>query len=530
MNDFFMNGKARRLMTSKYLWVLFALAIVSTDTHGQDTLVWLSELSFNSPLEKQAFDEAIVTRQPDYFKLFNYGQIAETDRSKNKFYGYLKGLDIENKGGRKNSKRVKYLYESVHQAFLTKYEAKNRFSDIFENGYYNCVSATGLYCMAFDYFKIPYVIKEKPSHVFPVAYPQSDIVVVETTNPMVGSVAFSSQFKRAYVENLRKQKLVSNQEVQSTDATSLFDQYFFGKESEVTLTELVGIQYMNDGIFKFEDEDFSNSYKQWEKAYMFYKTDQVLNGLVVSYFKAFQSMTKKDSLHAALVAKLSRFTKFGVAQDQVKGEFSNAIQQILFEKGDPEGLKKYYEVLQKGVRNQELKNELAFVYEFESGRYLYNQGRFSMAGPFFEKALTLRPNNQDVQRIYVQILAHRLRNSNNSKEILDSLKAALSAHHVLASNNLFNSMLASAYLQRFGESYENNKPTEGDEYRSSFEKMFSENKDLTIEPALIGQAYSQAAVYYFKRSQNQKAKAILDKGLSIDPGNRELQARKRLLN
>ncbi|MFM7851508.1 MAG: hypothetical protein ACKO96_06200, partial [Flammeovirgaceae bacterium] len=102
---------------------------------------------------------------------------------------------------------------------------------------------------------------------------------------------------------------------------------------------------------------------------------QVVNGLVVSYYKSFQSMEKKDSLHASLVAKLARFTKFGVAQDQVKGEFGNAIQQLLFDNGVADGLKKYYQVLQKGIRNKELKEELTFLYEYESGRYLYNQAR-----------------------------------------------------------------------------------------------------------------------------------------------------------
>jgi tetratricopeptide (TPR) repeat protein len=517
-------------ITTKSLVIIGFINVFSLKTQSQDTLVWLNELSFSTSREKDAFYKAIQEQQPDYFKLFNYDKLPETDYRKNKFYTFLKGLDIGDKGGKKNSKRVKYIYENVHTAFLTKYQAKNSFSEIFETGFYNCVSATALYCMAFEYFKIPYVIKEKPNHVYPVAYPQTDIVVVETTNPMVGSISFSEQFKRAYIENLRKQKLVSNHEVQSTDATSLFDQYFFGKESEVTLSQLVGIQYMNDGIFKFEEEDFSTSYKQWEKAYMFYKTDQVVNGLVLSYYKAFQSLTKKDSLHASLVAKLSRFTKFGVAQDHVKGEFGNAIQALLFENGNAEGLKNYYNVLQKGVRNKELKDELAFLYEYESGRYLFNQGRFSVSKPHFEKAFDLRPNNQDVQKIYLQVIAHGFRNATKGKEVLSVLKEALSRHSVLSNNNLFNSMLASSYLQLFGESFEDNKPNEGDEFRIAFEKIFTENNELTVEPAFIGQAYSQAAVYYFKRSQIQKAKSIIDKGLAIDPNNRELQARKRLIN
>jgi hypothetical protein len=345
----------------KKLVFLILTVLFSGRSFSQDSLVSLAEISYSSVAERVAIHAALVDKKPDYFSLFNYANLAKNEQSKAKFYSYLKGLDLENKGGKKNSKRVKYVYENVHQAFLTKYQAKNHFSEIFENGYYNCVSATALYSMAFDYFQIPYAIKEKPNHVYPVAYPQSDLVVVETTNPMVGSIAFSDQFKRLYVENLRKQKLVSNQEVQNTDPTKLFDQYFFRAETNITLDQLVGIQYMNNGIFKFEDDDFINSYKLWEKAYLFYKTDQVINGLVVSYYNAFQNLSKKDSLHASLVGKLSRFTKFGVAPDNVKGEFGRAIQEVLFDKGNPEEIKKYYRVLEASIKNKDLKEDLEFI-------------------------------------------------------------------------------------------------------------------------------------------------------------------------
>jgi tetratricopeptide (TPR) repeat protein len=498
---------------------------------SQDSLVMINEISYSSAAERAAIRAALVDKKPDYFSLFNYANQAKNEQSKAKFYAYLRGLDLENKGGKKNSKRVKYVFENVHQAFLTKYQAKNLFSEIFDSGYYNCVSATALYSMAFDYFDIPYVIKEKPNHVYPVAYPQSDLVVVETTNPMVGSIAFSDQFKRSYVENLRKQKLVSNQEARNTDPTQLFDQYFFRAETTITLDQLVGIQYMNNGIFKFEDDDFISAFQFWEKAYLFYKTDQVINGLVVSYYNAFQNLTKKDSLHASLVGKLSRFTNFGVAPDNVKGELGRAIQELLFNRGKPEEIDRYYQVLNTSVRGQELKEDLEFIYKYELGRYLFNQGKFTDSKPHFERAFELRPNNQDVQRIYIQLLASSLiRGSSNIKEVLNSLQDAGSRHPSLTSNNVFNSMLASSYLNYFGQLYEENKPGEGDKYKTEFEKLYTTNKDLTIEPTLIGQAYSQAAVFYFKKSQLAKAKSLIEKGLEFDPGNRELLARKRLIN
>jgi len=293
---------------------------------------------------------------------------------------------------------------------------------------------------------------------------------------------------------------------------------------------LVGIQYMNNGIFKFEDDDFINSYKLWEKAYLFYKTDQVINGLVVSYYNAFQNLSKKDSLHASLVGKLSRFTKFGVAPDNVKGEFGRAIQEVLFDKGNPEEIKKYYRVLEASIKNKDLKEDLEFIYSYELGRYMFNQGKFTESKPYFEKAFALRPNNQDVQQIYIQLLSNNLRTYTDIKHIVTSLLEAGQQHPTLRTNNVYNSMLANGYLGYFGDQYENNKPSEGDKYKIEFEKLYTSNKDLTVDPSLIGQAYSQAAVYYFKRSQLAKAKSFIDKGLEFAPGNRELMARKRLMN
>ncbi|MCA4900272.1 MAG: hypothetical protein ACK514_01075 [Bacteroidota bacterium] len=127
MKYLFMTGTGPRVTVLQLVFVLYVIAISSTNSLGQDTLVWLNELSFNSLNEKEAFYQAINEHKPDHFKLLNYGKLSETDRSKNKFYGYLRGLDIENKGGKKNSKRVKYIYESVHQAFLTKYQGQESF-------------------------------------------------------------------------------------------------------------------------------------------------------------------------------------------------------------------------------------------------------------------------------------------------------------------------------------------------------------------------------------------------------------------
>jgi tetratricopeptide (TPR) repeat protein len=438
-------------------------------------------------------------------------------------------MGFEKWNDKKPDKRVKYLYENIHKTFLERYEAETVFSDIFSNGNYNCVSATALYCMAFDYFHIPYSIKEKPNHVYPVAFPANQQVIVETTNPQVGSFAFNTQFKQSYIENLRKSKLVSQHEIASTEVNQLFDKYFFKSDVDINLLQLVGIQYMNEGIYRLDADEVLPSVRQFEKAYLFYPSEQVANGLLVSYLKAFQGRGKKDSLHASLLAKLSRFEKYGISGDNVKAEFSLVTNHLLFELGKSAEYATYFAVLDKGLRSPQLKEEIGYLYNYEHGRYYYNQGRYSESEPYFEKAMSLRPNSQEVQTVYLGLLERNLRGAHNGGEAVEMLKTVLQKNPALATNNNFNSVMALNYLRKFSEDFENAKPIPGDEARLQFEKMYTANKDLDVNTSAIGQAYSTAAVYYFKKNLTAKAKYYINRGLEIDPENYELKRRKLIM-
>ena len=518
------------LSSMRHAFILsLALALSFGLANAQDSLVHWSDLTFAHESEKVAVRSALLANKPDYFTLFNYGSEA-TAQDRDRFYRFLAQLDLSKFDERKQDKQVKYVYENIHKTFLSKYEAINLFSEVWRKGYYNCVSATALYSIAFGHFGIPFVIKEKPNHVYPVAYPETRQVIVETTNPMVGSFAINQQFKQSYIENLRRQKLISNEEVATGNINTLFDKYFFKEEEDITLRQLVGVQYMNDGIFKLDEEKWLEAASQFDKAYLFYPSEKTANGLVASYLKAFQAMTDKDTIHARLLSRISRFSKYGISADVIKGEFAKVMQTLLFDQGKPEALETYYATLDRGLRQKEMKDEVSYVYHFERGRYYYNQGRYTDSQPYFEKALALRPNNQEIQGIFLALLERRLRTTSKAADAVALLEGALEKNHALKTNNNFNTLMASAYLGKFAEAFEDEKPTEGDKYRLLFEQQFGSNKDLNIDVYLIGQAYSTAAVYFFKKNQTSKAKIYIEKGLEFAPDNRELLMRKRALN
>ena len=91
--------------------------------------------------------------------------------------------------------------------------------------------------------------------------------------------------------------------------------------------------------------------------------------------------------------------------------------------------------------------------------------------------------------------------------------------------------MAIAYIIECANSYQKGNATNGEKYRLLFEGMYESGMDITIlSPNDVGNAYSNASVYYFKKGQREKAKQLLDKGLKIVPDNYQLKTRKQMIN
>ena len=88
---------------------------------------------------------------------------------------------MKEKKEKKEKKRIKFIYDAFHDTFLKKYNSSVFFSEIFKNGNYNCVTATALYCYVFEKLDIPYKVKDLPTHVYLIAYPDLYNIKLETT-------------------------------------------------------------------------------------------------------------------------------------------------------------------------------------------------------------------------------------------------------------------------------------------------------------------------------------------------------------
>lgn len=497
----------------------------------QDSLLYFDEIEYHSEFEKESFKAFFKENKGNYLALFLATSPSvnadQYNKYKNIYDSHIRDINTEKLGKKKAQKKIKSVYEEVHAKFLKKYEAQNSMNAIFLNGSYNCVSASALYSLVFNELEIPYSIKEKPTHVYVVAYPESERILVESTDPSGGFIAFGDKYKQAYIEQMAKAKIISVSETNTKSTNELFDEYFFS-DNDIDLRQLIGIQYINEALYLLAEAKNEEALLHLEKAY-FFSQDEKVSTLILAVNAEILSSSNYENLALAdNFISLTRFKSYGITNNDILGEFARVSQAHLVDQYNPDFFDQFYNKILEGIQDNELELELSYLYSYERGRVLYNMGKYHESLDFFEKAYKLKPKNTEMSRLFVNTLALRLNNeSNNNKvvEILESYKKELTE---LNENNIFKSMLVNSYLIEFGQSFELGKEKKALRYKSLFEENF--NSELTIFQQNIGRAYSLAAIYYFKKGYTSKARTIINKGLEIAPGNHELLSRKRLIN
>jgi tetratricopeptide (TPR) repeat protein len=517
----------------RVIGLLFLLAFSIITASAQRDLVDISLVTFHSNTEKVLLTDHVRKGEADDFLLFMASgtvlpeaKVAEARNRFNAFLSSYKNAKFQNK---KNDRKTKQIHDDLHQTFLKKYDEGATFEHIFYNGYYNSLSATALFALAFKELGIPFEIKEDPGSVYLVAYPSAESIKVEAASPL-GIITLNDAFQQNYVKILRDKKIISAQEAASQSTQSLFDKYYYGNQNLVTVYNLLGLLYLDDAQRSYESKNLEHAYAQAEKAYVLYPGEKTSYILMVTGSAAFGARKQNDSIRALQLAKLSGYTGQGITSDMIQSELAGVIQVLLFEEGKRPEIQSFYEVLDNHITNIQIKNDLAFIYNYETGRYLNSQGKFNDALPFFEKSMKAKPERMESINGLIGTLAGRISDSGDNVESLKLAERYSREYPTLHNSNVFNNMLLSMYLVQVAIEFDTQNPQQGENYRGTFEQLIKKYPDVQPNAQLIGQAYSRAAIYFYRKGQTQKAKSLIETGLNYSPNNYELISRKRMIN
>lgn len=392
-------------------------------------------------------------------------------------------------------KRVKYLFDQTHKHFFKKYEIDSYFSDIFKSYTYNCVTATALYAYLFDYFKIPYQIKETPTHVFLVAYPKKHNIYIETTAPGAnGSYAPSEGMIKKAINRLVDSKIITRDEVNKIGYSKAFNDYYYGDEN-ITKKELVGIQYYNKAIVDFNNEHYKDAYNNICKSMLFYKNKKtelfnelLLNIIVdkadfkkVENFKWFITLAQIEDNHDFLKYKLE-----GILKEDTWGNVEYELVENY--------------ILTK-ISNEELENEfLQVAYGARVERYNKLQ-QYKKALVYAEKIYRLNPNHLTAKNYICRSKIESLVQKNLTEDRLEDLELLVNQYPFVTDFGLY--MRYKIYLHAYltANSFSKDKSTKALQYLSVLESMIdNQTNEVDFNQEAIGNAYGAAGAFFTERN------------------------------
>ena len=254
----------------KALLILFIWAGLVRGTMSQEVIAMNENLNFQSEKEKAFWNLG----DSDPFLLFRAVQ-ADQNNLDDVWDNLVQDLDIKALKKKNEYKFLRQIFEKTHQRILRKYEQHSTFNSMLQEGKFDCVSGSAALGLLLDRYGFAFEIVETDYHVFIIAQADGRKVILESTLPIGGFIANTSEVEK-YLDSYKPAEFAQlkslNQRLAGTDL-DYSDNSIFRK---VNLKQLAGLQYYNDAIVHFNTQAFDLAIYQLSKAYTLYQSDRIL--------------------------------------------------------------------------------------------------------------------------------------------------------------------------------------------------------------------------------------------------------------
>jgi len=484
---------------------------------------------FRSAFEKQQF-EKVLNNEADPTALLIGFSDEETDYEmvKTRLQQFYALVETQNLRKKSDKQFAKALFTSVHDYFLRKYEDNAAFNLIFRKGYYNCVSASALFATILDHYDIPYKIKEVPTHVYLVAYPDTHNILYETTSPN-GFYAPDVKAKERYLHEMVRSKLTTEEYVQRLGYSKAFEELYYAKDN-VDLIQLASFQYSNQALFLSREKKEEEAIHYIIKAHKLnpsVKHEFLKLNMIGSYLANSQMNGKWDVMYLIELGNTSRDENL---KREVSGNFQNYLYQKLIKNSNDSALVATYNLLNSNIKDTTLRAEITHYYNVGLMQWYSVKGKMDESLKYAGLAYKYKPGDITIQENVVNLImkkaARTAGNSSNLQE-LDDYKATF---QFLDDNLYFLSLYATNYGYMAIRSFQSDQYTEGYKYmKLLIDEVEEHGSDLMMGEDLIAFVFAEAGAYHFRLKQYDLATEIMQKGFKYAPDNGELKVRLQIV-
>ncbi len=162
---------------------------------------------------------------------------------------------------------LKLIFRESHKKFFKHYQPYTQFSEIFERGYYDCLSATSFLSLVLNEFGYEYNIIETNYHIFLSVETNNGSVLIESTDRFNGLVTDSKQIEQR-IAGYRSNSL----SVDPSESDKVYYKYNFNLYQLVKPEQLPGLLYFNQAVTAFNHKDLIACATKLDKANKIYES------------------------------------------------------------------------------------------------------------------------------------------------------------------------------------------------------------------------------------------------------------------
>ncbi|GAA3579404.1 hypothetical protein [Snuella lapsa] len=499
--------------------LIFSFTFLATVTCFSQTYASLYEESTFEAYKKDSLNY-------DFFKSLFAIDTTMTEevalKHEEKVLSLIKSFPLKEDKAKKEKRRVKFIYDELHKKFFKKYTLESDFSKIFEDGTYNCITASALYAFAFDELDIPYHVKETPSHVFLVAYPNTHKIYLETTVP--GAYGFTtpkeSEVKKI-IDELIAYKLVTKEEVLEKGYIKFYEDYYYGKDY-INKSALIGMQYYNKGLTNLDATDYDEAINNFRKAKIFYSSPlikPILKGIMFLKVNELEFDSFEDVEFLFELLSISNYP-----EDYSISNLKTSLFKITdHDDNDHAFIEKVIDKF-KLFKNEKIKNvAVEFLLEYLARRAASDE-ELESALAYSNEILHINPKSKIAKQIIEHVCFRKVTLSTHDLESLKDFEETCEKYPFLKDTKRYYISLVSFYGTISFMNYKNKEISLASEYLKKFESvMDKQNLINDINKPLVAELYLKAGNYYYYKEEHKVAYNLFKKGLSYVPGYPELE-------
>jgi tetratricopeptide (TPR) repeat protein len=496
---------------------IFFLCLWTFSLQAQNDKIALNYLEFHSDFERKGFEAFEKGDSNFYYLLFATSSpidsilFQEYGSRLNEIYTSLDSARLVKKSPKKI---VKTIFSTVHNNLLVRYKEKNLFFEIFQNGYYNCVSATAVYSYMLGRLGFQHALVETPTHVLVVAFIKGEDWVFESTDPQQGFYEITDEGEEKFIQMLLDQKLITKEELNSEVRDSIL--HSFSPSNSIKVARLVAIQYLNQMLYALEEDKLEEAFQNGLKA-KFVHAEGDLNAAD----QVIWSWIEKHDYSNPYYFDILRYAWAGMPTED-RQLFSNSIeyygQQWMEGEISEERFQQWADFFSSAFID--LDSNQSYVnaqIEIIRGTHAFNQGEVLNTLHFGIKAMNINESSQRARSLLLYGLAQGSSlGLIGEEDLMDSVFTYTQRYPSLLEFPLWRNLVAQIYISKAIYSIERKQFSQAEKNLESMEALLQGTLPEIIHRDHLSRAYSKVAHYVYQRNSKQALEWV-ERGLRYVP-------------